>query len=89
MKICDFRFAPVSALLAAAWAVAGEPPPDQPISPGAQAIRLFNGKDLTGLYTWWKGPGRNRDPQRAFTVLQNEGSEIYYRRFELHPLSPP
>src|SRR4051794_28772528 len=32
-----------------------------------KVIRLFNGKDFTGLYTWVKGSGRE-DPARVFTV---------------------
>jgi hypothetical protein len=32
------------------------------------AIKLFNGKDLTGFYTWLKGQGKNSDPEKVFTV---------------------
>jgi len=32
-----------------------------------EAIKLFNGKDLSGLTTWVKGSGR-ADPQKVFTV---------------------
>jgi hypothetical protein len=31
-------------------------------------IHLFNGKDLTGFYTWLKGQGKNNDPEKVFTV---------------------
>jgi len=53
-------------LLTASVAVA-EGPQQDAISPGEKVIALFNGKDLTGLSTWLKGPGRN-DPQGVFTV---------------------
>ena len=46
---------------------AAERPKQEVISPGDKVIKLFNGNDLTGLYTWLKGDGRN-DPHRAFTV---------------------
>lgn len=32
------------------------------------AVKLFNGKDLTGFYTWLKGHGKNNDPDKVFTV---------------------
>ncbi|MEE8452865.1 MAG: DUF1080 domain-containing protein [Thermoguttaceae bacterium] len=54
-------------LLTASVAVA-EGPQQDAISPGEKVIALFNGKDLTGLYTWLKGPGRDNDPQGVFTV---------------------
>jgi hypothetical protein len=31
-------------------------------------IKLFNGKDLAGFYTWLKGMGKNTDPEKVFTV---------------------
>jgi len=40
--------------------------PAQPLSP-KEAIKLFNGKDLTGLYTWLKKTKRD-DPNKVFTV---------------------
>ena len=33
-----------------------------------QRIELFNGKNLKGWYTFIKGSGRDRDPQKVFTV---------------------
>ncbi len=48
-------------------ATAGEFPGSDAISPGDRVIRLFNGKDLSGLYTWLKESGRE-DPKRVFTV---------------------
>jgi pentatricopeptide repeat protein len=32
------------------------------------AVKLFNGKDLTGFYTWLKGHGKNNDTEKVFTV---------------------
>ena len=40
---------------------------DEPISPKDGVIRLFNGKDLSGLYTWLKDTKRE-DPRKVFTV---------------------
>jgi hypothetical protein len=51
--------------LAAASLPANDPPPG-PIKPHA-TLRLFNGKDLTGLTTWLRGTKRD-DPQRVFRV---------------------
>ena len=53
-------------VFAAASATAADPQQD-PVVPVDNAIILFNGQDLSGLYTWLKGPGRD-DPQRVFTV---------------------
>ena len=36
-------------------------------SPRDEVIKLFNGKDLTGLYTWLKGT-QYKDPRQVFTV---------------------
>src|SRR5262245_56728342 len=33
-----------------------------------EIVRLFNGRDLTGFYTFLKGLGVNNDPQNVFTV---------------------
>ncbi|MCR4415464.1 MAG: DUF1080 domain-containing protein, partial [Thermoguttaceae bacterium] len=48
-------------------ATASEVLGSEAISPGDRVIRLFNGKDLSGLYTWLKESGR-ADPKRVFTV---------------------
>ncbi|HYT91391.1 MAG TPA: DUF1080 domain-containing protein, partial [Gemmataceae bacterium] len=50
----------LSALLAGATS-------QEPIRPGKEVIKLFNGKDMAGLYTWVKGTGRE-DPKKVFTV---------------------
>lgn len=39
---------------------------DEPIVP-RRTIRLFNGRDLSGLYTWVKDTG-SKDPRKVFTV---------------------
>jgi hypothetical protein len=44
----------------------GDDPPAAPESP-REVIRLFNGKDLSGLTTWIKDSGRE-DPRRVFSV---------------------
>jgi hypothetical protein len=35
---------------------------------GAGAIRLFNGRDLTGWYSFLQKHGRNQDPDRVITI---------------------
>ena len=37
-------------------------------SPGHKSIQLFNGKDLTGWYTFIQDRGRDTDPKNVFTV---------------------
>ena len=41
---------------------------DNAHSESADAIRLFNGKDLDGWYTFLKGRGRDADPLGVFTI---------------------
>jgi hypothetical protein len=41
-------------------------PADEPVSP-KEAIKLFNGKDLTGLTTWLRDTKRE-DPRKVFSV---------------------
>lgn len=55
------------AYLCASLAAAADPPRQKPLSPSDKVIRLFNGKDLTGWYTWLKESGRD-DPKKVFTV---------------------
>jgi hypothetical protein len=55
----------VSVPLLAAGLLAGAQPAE-PVRPD-KVIKLFNGKDLSGLYTWVKGSGR-KDPDKVFTV---------------------
>jgi|SRR5687767_10725980 len=40
---------------------------EKPISPKQGIISLFNGRDLTGLYTWLRGTKRE-DPSKVFSV---------------------
>ena len=68
MRTCCHPMAVVLVYLAAGSAAAAEGSKPGPISPGDKVVKLFNGKDLTGLYTWLKGPGRNNDPEGAFSV---------------------
>src|SRR5687768_18612417 len=53
-----FKVAPVGAFF---------PAQDKPISPKHGVIRLFNGRDLTGLYSWLRGTKRE-DPSKVFSV---------------------
>lgn len=68
---------------------------DDAISPKEGTIKLFNGRDFTGLYTFLKGHGKNVDPQKVFTVedgmihVSGEGAgyvatEKPYRDYHLH-----
>jgi hypothetical protein len=50
--------------LALVW---GEEKRPEPISPKEGPIKLFNGKDLTGLSTWLKKT-KHEDPNKVFTV---------------------
>jgi hypothetical protein len=34
-----------------------------------EPVRLFNGKDLTGFYTYLEKYGKNNDPEKVFTVV--------------------
>ena len=40
----------------------------------SSTIQLFNGKDLTHFYTFLKGYGKNNDPKKVFTVVQEDGA---------------
>jgi hypothetical protein len=55
------------ALTVLAAAVPGEEKKAQPISPKEGVIKLFNGRDLAGLYTWLKKSQR-KDPRKVFSV---------------------
>jgi pentatricopeptide repeat protein len=37
--------------------------------PVTAPVKLFNGKDLTNFYTYLKGYGKNKDPEKVFTVV--------------------
>mgnify|MGYP005842820757 CR=1 FL=1 len=83
----------LAACLLAGLAAAAENASPERISPREGVIRLFNGKDLTGWYTWLKGSGR-ADPRGVFTVqdgtirVSGEGSgylatQAAYRDYRL------
>jgi hypothetical protein len=36
--------------------------------PVTKPMKLFNGTDLTNFYTWLKGVGKDKDPDKVFTV---------------------
>jgi Domain of Unknown Function (DUF1080) len=59
------RIVVVGVALLTAGVLAGAQPAE-PVRPD-KAIRLFNGKDFTGLYTWVKGSGRE-DAAKVFRV---------------------
>ena len=54
-----------------------------PISPSSGMIRLFNGKNLDGLYTWLNDT-RYEDPRKVFTVedgmihISGDGGHVIY-----------
>jgi hypothetical protein len=50
-----------------AAAVRAEEKKPQPVSPKDRVIKLFNGRDLTGLYAWL-GKSHRKDPLKVFTV---------------------
>jgi len=66
MSRCSARCGLLTVLLVAQPAATAEVT-TQPISPSGGVIHLFNGKDLTGWYSWLKGSGRS-DPHQVFSV---------------------
>ena len=62
--ICDLSFG-ISFILAAGFAYAGEG--DQPVAP-TDRVSLFNGRDLSGWYTYQKESGRD-DPGGVYSVV--------------------
>jgi len=66
------RLLPAALILAASAAVAGAAEDarsqNEPISPKDGPIKLFNGKDFTGLYTFLKGRGVRHEPGDVFSV---------------------
>jgi hypothetical protein len=65
MKVLCWPGAMVALGLLAA-AVRGEEKKAEPIRP-TKVIKLFNGRDFTGLYTWLK-KGKRKDPLHVFSV---------------------
>jgi hypothetical protein len=53
----------------------------EPARPG-KTLKLFNGKDLSGFYTWLEKQGKNSDPDRVFSVhngmIHVSGTEFGY-----------
>ena len=49
-----------------------ELPNSEKITSSKSRIKLFNGKNLDGWYTFLKGRGRNIDPQGVFTVKKGQ-----------------
>lgn len=49
-------------------------------APGKSTLKLFNGKNLDGWYTFIKDKGKNNDPNKVFTV-QNEMIRISGEEF--------
>ncbi|HSV15267.1 MAG TPA: DUF1080 domain-containing protein [Tepidisphaeraceae bacterium] len=49
----------------------------QTSQPAGNFKPLFNGKDLTGFYTYLKGDGKNNDPQKVFQVDRDGVVHIY------------
>jgi hypothetical protein len=66
MKLCCWLGA-VLALGFLAVVARAEEKKSQPISPKDRVIKLFNGRDLTGLYTWLQ-KSKRKDPRKVFTV---------------------
>jgi hypothetical protein len=58
---------PVLILIGLASSARGDDRPAEPIRPRDDVIRLFNGRDLTGLSTWLKDTKR-ADPREVFTA---------------------
>jgi hypothetical protein len=58
---------PALILVGLAALARGDDRKDEPIRPRDGVIRLFNGRDLTGLSTWLKDTKR-QDPRRVFTA---------------------
>lgn len=58
---------PALILAALAGPARGDDRPAEPPRQPDGLVRLFNGRDLTGLSTWLKGTGR-ADPRRVFTA---------------------
>jgi hypothetical protein len=71
MKPC-WALGPVLALLGGVSVVGGEEKKQGPITPTKGVIKLFNGKDFTGLSTWLK-KSKHKDPLKVFTV-SDEGT---------------
>jgi hypothetical protein len=56
------------AILLAFATLPGFTPRVCPFEDNPRIIKLFNGRNLDGFYTWLKGHGKNVDPNKVFTV---------------------
>ena len=58
------------------------PLPGQDFAASGTAIELFNGKDLSGFYTFLKNHGKSNDPDHIFNVengvIHVSGAEFGY-----------
>jgi len=76
MRISTLAFAAALCCTLCAFTAQAQTPPAN--APGT--VHVFNGKDLTGFYTWIKDRGRNVDPKNVFTVkdgiLRISGEEM-------------
>jgi hypothetical protein len=45
-----------------------------PAADNSATTALFNGKDLTNFYTYLQKSGKNNDPKKVFTVVQEDGA---------------
>jgi hypothetical protein len=61
---------PAFALAALAAAVVAPAPAETP----AKATQLFNGKDLTNFYTYLRDLGKNNDPKKVVSVVEEDGA---------------
>ena len=55
-------------LLSLSRGTAADTPVPGPVSPGDDAVELFNGRDFSGLYTFLKGRGIRREPDDVFGI---------------------
>lgn len=69
LRVRSFRLAMSFgfAVLFAAWLTAAETPARPPIAPTDGVIKLFNGQDLDGLYTYFRDT-KFEDPRKVVTV---------------------
>jgi 3-keto-disaccharide hydrolase len=77
--ICQHLYALV--ILDSLLSVSGQTEKQQPIRPETGVVKLFNGKDMTGLHPWLKTTGPN-DPRGVFTIhdgmIHASGEDLGY-----------
>ena len=62
------RMSPCALIFLSAALAGGQEPQDKTLAP-TEVIKLFNGKDLSGLSTWLKN-SKGEDPKKVFSVQQ-------------------